>query len=163
MRLATRLFAAAFLFDVGTADIFADVFFGVAFGFFDFAFDPLTGMLWDTENGPEDYDEINVVKPGFNSGWEQVMGPIDRSGRRVSELVQLGGFHYEDPMFSWRQAQGMTDIEFLNSTRIGDKYAYNIFVGDIVNGNLYYFTVNKDRTGLELSSPGLDDLVTERQ
>ena len=36
----------------------------------------------DTENGPEDYDEINVVKPGFNSGWEQVMGPIDRAGRR---------------------------------------------------------------------------------
>jgi len=55
----------------------------------------------------------------------------------VSELVQLGGFHYEDPVFSLRQAQGITDIEFLNSTRIGDKYAYNIFVGDIVNGNLY--------------------------
>ncbi len=75
--------------------------------------------------------------------------------------MQLGGFHYEDPVFSWRQAQGITDIEFLNSTRIGDKYAYNIFVGDIVNGNLYYFTVNKDRTGLELSSPGLDDLVAD--
>ncbi|TLY11460.1 MAG: PQQ-dependent sugar dehydrogenase [Thaumarchaeota archaeon] len=118
-------------------------------------------MLWDTENEPEDYDEINVVKPGFNIGWEQVMGPIDRAGRRVSELLPLGGFHYEDPVFSWHQAQGITDIEFLNSTRIGDKYAYNIFVGDIVNGNLYYFTVNKDRTGLELSSPGLDDLVAD--
>ena len=115
----------------------------------------------DTENEPEDYDEINVVKPGFNSGWEQVVGPINRAGRRVSELVQLGGFHYEDPVFSWRQAQGITDIEFLNSTRIGDKYAYNIFVSDIVDGNLCYFTVNKDRTGLELSSPGLDDLVAD--
>ena len=115
----------------------------------------------DTENEPEDYDEINVVKPGFNIGWEQVMGPIDRAGRRVSELLPLGGFHYEDPVFSWHQAQGITDIEFLNSTRIGDKYAYNIFVGDIVDGNLCYFTVNKDRTGLELSSPGLDDLVAD--
>ena len=26
------------------------------------------------------YDEINVVKPGFNSGWIKVMGPIAQSG-----------------------------------------------------------------------------------
>lgn len=124
-------------------------------------FDPLTGMLWDTENGPADYDEINVVKPGFNSGWEQIMGPIDRVGRTVSDLVQLEGFHYEDPVFSWRQAQGITDIEFLNSTRLGDKYAYNIFVGDINNGNLYFFTVNQHRTGLALKNAGLEDLVAD--
>jgi glucose/arabinose dehydrogenase len=28
-------------------------------------FDPLTGNLWDTENGPRSYDEINLVRPGF--------------------------------------------------------------------------------------------------
>jgi len=124
-------------------------------------FDPLTGILWDTENGPADYDEINVVKPGFNSGWEQAMGPISRVGRTVSDLVQLKGFHYEDPVFSWRQAQGITDIEFLNSTKLGNKYAYNIFVGDINNGNLYLFTVDQDRTGLELDNTGLEDLVAD--
>jgi glucose/arabinose dehydrogenase len=26
-------------------------------------FDPLTGNLWDTENGPEYGDEINLVEP----------------------------------------------------------------------------------------------------
>jgi glucose/arabinose dehydrogenase len=31
--------------------------------------DPVTGHLWDTENGPHYGDEINLVKPGFNSGW----------------------------------------------------------------------------------------------
>jgi glucose/arabinose dehydrogenase len=124
-------------------------------------FDPLTGVLWDTENGPADYDEINVVEPGFNSGWELVMGPIDRKGMEPSDLVQLDGSHYEDPVFSWRQSQGITDIEFLNSTKLGDKYAYNIFVGDINNGNLYFFTVNDGRTGLDLGNAGLEDLVAD--
>ena len=54
----------------------------------------------------------------------------------------------------------MTDIEFLNSTRLGEKYANNIFVGDIVNGNLYFFTVNDARDGLELSG-NLQDLVAD--
>lgn len=30
--------------------------------------DPITGELWDTENGPHYGDEINRVQPGFNSG-----------------------------------------------------------------------------------------------
>ena len=34
-------------------------------------FDPLTGKLWDTENGANWGDEINLVEPGFNSGWNR--------------------------------------------------------------------------------------------
>ena len=41
---------------------------------FGLGFDPVTGKLWDTENGPGNSDEINLVEPGFNSGWQQVMG-----------------------------------------------------------------------------------------
>ena len=37
-------------------------------------FDPVTKILWDTENGPAWGDEINLVQPGFNSGWAQVQG-----------------------------------------------------------------------------------------
>jgi aldose sugar dehydrogenase len=36
--------------------------------------DPLTGYLWDTENGPHYGDEINLVEPGFNSGWNPIQG-----------------------------------------------------------------------------------------
>src|SRR4030095_14983033 len=36
--------------------------------------DPLTGILWDTENGPHYGDEVNLVEPGFNSGWNKVQG-----------------------------------------------------------------------------------------
>ena len=40
---------------------------------FGLAFDPVTGVLWDTENGPSNYDEINLVLPGFNSGWNKII------------------------------------------------------------------------------------------
>ena len=37
-------------------------------------FDPITGKLWDTENGPDYGDEINLVEPGFNSGHPEILG-----------------------------------------------------------------------------------------
>ena len=37
-------------------------------------FDPVTGNLWDTENGPTAGDEINLVYPGFNGGWSLIQG-----------------------------------------------------------------------------------------
>ena len=37
-------------------------------------FDPVSGKLWDTENGPDSGDEINLVNPGFNSGWNRIQG-----------------------------------------------------------------------------------------
>ena len=41
---------------------------------FGFDFDPVTGNIWDTENGPGNSDEINLVEPGFNSGWQEIQG-----------------------------------------------------------------------------------------
>ncbi len=130
---------------------------------FGLTFDPLTGNLWDTENGEDDYDEINLVQPGFNSGWYKVMGPISRTNLTEHELVQFNGSKYSDPEFSWYMPIGVTDIEFFNSDKLGDKYENNIFVGDINNGNLYFFELNKNRNGLKLgdSSASLDDLVAD--
>ena len=102
-------------------------------------FDPVTGRLWDTENGEDKYDEINVVKPGFNSGWSKIMGPLSRSNISKAELVNFPGSYYTDPVFSWYHSIGVTDIKFLKSSKLGGKYKNNLFVGDINNGNLYYF------------------------
>ena len=129
---------------------------------FGLAIDPVTGILWDTENGPDGFDEINVVRPGFNSGWAIVMGPIERSNpTSENDLVNfLGSSSYADPVFSWGRAVGVTDIEFYNSDKLGNDYTNNIFVGDANNGHLYFFEVNEDRSGLELEHPRLaDDLV----
>ena len=129
---------------------------------FGLAIDPVTGILWDTENGPDGFDEINVVRPGFNSGWAIVMGPIEKSNlTSENDLVNfLGSSSYADPVFSWGRAVGVTDIEFYNSDKLGNDYTNNIFVGDANNGHLYFFEVNEDRSGLELEHPRLaDDLV----
>jgi glucose/arabinose dehydrogenase len=107
---------------------------------FGLAFDPLTERLWDTENGEDEYDEINVVNPGFNSGWHKIMGPTYRDANfSESELVMLKGAHYSDPVFSWKNSIGVTDIEFFNSSNLGMEYTNNLFAGDINNGNLYFF------------------------
>jgi glucose/arabinose dehydrogenase len=133
---------------------------------FGLAVDPVTGSIWDTENGEHTYDELNLVKPGFNSGWRQIMGPIDRNNDKSQlDLVNFAGSKYADPVFSWKYEIGVTDIEFLNSSKLGQKYTNNIFVGDINYGNLYYFEVNDSRTGIKLNpviaSDGLSDLVAD--
>jgi aldose sugar dehydrogenase len=123
-------------------------------------FDPVTETLWMTENGPDVYDEINVVGPGFNSGWERVMGPISRTSASENDLVMFEGAHYADPVFSWRGPVGVTDMEFFKSTRLGESYENNIFVGDINGGRLYYFEVDGERNGLILDGD-LSDLVAD--
>jgi glucose/arabinose dehydrogenase len=133
---------------------------------FGITFDPITGNLWQTENGPDVYDEINVVKPGFNSGWTQVMGPLSRNtGFKVGQLVNFPRSHYADPVFSWKNPVAVTDIEFMKSSVLGEKYKNNIFVGDYNNGNLYYFEVNSTRTGINLDinqeKIGLSSLVVD--
>lgn len=125
-------------------------------------FDPVSHSLWITEDGPDRYDEINMVKPGFNGGWHKVTGPIARTNMTVEDdLVTFDGARYEDPAFSWYIPVGVTDIEFFSSTKLGEKYENNIFVGDINNGNLYFFEVNESRTGLQLHDPRLLDLVAD--
>jgi glucose/arabinose dehydrogenase len=126
-------------------------------------FDPVTGKLWDAENGEDVFDEINVVEPGFNSGWKQVMGPIAaNTGVSESNLVNLPNAQYADPVFSWAESRGVTDIEFFNSTTFGPEYNNGVFVGDITSGTLFYFTPNSDRTGINLEGdPSLSDQIAD--
>jgi glucose/arabinose dehydrogenase len=131
---------------------------------FGLAIDPVNGTLWDTENGDKDYDEINVVEPGFNSGWEQLMGPISESDIDTTDLVSIPGSDYSDPALSFAPSLGLTDIEFLSSSMLGDRYMNNIFVGDINNGNLYFFELNGTRNGLKFdptTQSGLGDRVAD--
>lgn len=115
-------------------------------------FDPLTGNLWDTENGPDRGDEINLVMPGFNSGWAQILGYADKdllgTGAFESDLVYFGKSQYSDPKFVWNVPIGITALKFLNSDKLGKEYSNNMFVGDINNGLLYRFTLNEARDNI---------------
>jgi glucose/arabinose dehydrogenase len=135
---------------------------------FGITFDPITGNLWETENGEDTYDEINLIKPGFNGGWKIIMGPISRNtGVSENDLVNFPGSHYADPVFSWLKPVAVTAIEFLKSTKLGPSYQNNIFVGDYKNGNLYFFKLNAERRAIQLDNSqqaaGLSDLVVDNK
>jgi glucose/arabinose dehydrogenase/plastocyanin len=119
-------------------------------------FDPLTGNLWDTENGPTAADEINLVFPGFNSGWAQLQGYVDKDllqhGTTEADLVYFGKSQYADPKFVWDTTIGITALKFLNSDKLGIKYQNNMFVGDINNGLLYRFVLNEARNDLSFDN-----------
>jgi len=128
---------------------------------FGLGIDPVTGALWDTENGEQKFDEINLVSPGFNSGWKLTMGPISESGISQDDLVNFPDSNYKDPILSFRNSIGITDIEFLNSDKLGTEYTNNAFVGDISYGNLYRFELNEERVDFKFSNPGLEDRVID--
>ena len=140
-------------------------------------FDPVTGNLWDTENGPDYGDEINLVKPGFNSGWGDVQGiwePIvstsptaqDRvAGKEFlnyKDLVNFGGKgKYSSPEFIWKNPVGATDLIFFNSDKLGDEYKNDLFVGCVNLGVIFHFKLNKDRTELALAG-NLKDKIADK-
>ena len=152
---------------------------------FGIAFDPITGNLWDTENGPSFGDEINLVESGFNSGWAKIMGiwsvdeTINADGNReitegnqitsqsngsaLADLSDLVGFdghgNYSDPELTWEKSIGPTSIAFLNSDNFGNEYANDLFMGNI-KGQLYHFDIVSNRTQLDLNGP-LSDMVVQ--
>ena len=130
---------------------------------FGIAFDPLTGNLWETENGPNKGDEINLVEAGFNGGWRQIIGtsPVDKDFDPDNDLVDFGGKgKYSDPEFEWGDTVAPTAIIFLNSDKLGIQYENDIFVGNTKGGRIFNFDLNDDRTELVLNNP-LDDKVAD--
>jgi hypothetical protein len=125
---------------------------------FGMAFDPITGKLWNTENGPANWDEINLVAPGFNSGWNKIQGRMSRDpeGDNETDLFSLRRSRYSDPEFSWFESIGVTGMAFVDSLELGREYENNLFVGDYVFGNLSRFELNKRRDGLDFAL--LEDL-----
>ncbi len=116
-------------------------------------FDPVTGKLWDTENGPQDGDEINLVEPGFNSGWNKIYGfSTSQKSFDTDELITFDGRgHYEEPKLVWTKSVGLTAIIFLDSDKLGNQYKNDIFVGSVHNGHIYHFKLNQDRNDFSLS------------
>lgn len=135
---------------------------------FGIGFDPLTGNLWDTENGPNYGDEINLVRPGFNSGWLKVQGIWKGNGGNIGHVAlnQSEGLvdfdekgKYSSPEFTWKHNVGPTAVIFLNSDKLGKQYENDLFVSDFNNGYIYDFDLNKDRTELSLNGSLADKIA----
>ena len=133
-------------------------------------FDPLTGKLWDTENGPEYGDEINLVEQRFNSGWGKIQGfwtdPHSNNTTLIPPpgLLHLDGkLKYSHPELATRFPAGLTALAFIESTNYGKQYENDMLVGDFHNGFLYHFDLTGSRTELNLNGTLEDRIVDEKE
>jgi glucose/arabinose dehydrogenase len=118
---------------------------------FGIAFDPLTGNLWDTENGGR--NEINLVEPGFNSGYDQVTGMpyLDNDQEfDVDDLVDFNGRgKYSDPELDIVSHIAPTAIVFFDSEKYGEQFYGDLFVG-LISGEIFQLNLDRSRTEFEL-------------
>lgn len=133
---------------------------------FGIGFDSITGYLWDTENGSHYGDEINIIKPGFNSGWRQVLATPSLYKSMTGEdfdrnkLITFNNKgKYYDPALTWNQTIAPTTIAFIHTDTLGDEYKDDVLVGGVKNGTLLHFDLNSTRTGLQLTGPLADRIV----
>jgi hypothetical protein len=125
---------------------------------FGFDFDPRRGNLWLEENGDDTFTELNLVEPGMNGGWIQVMGPTaridqfkliettmfggnlqqmrwpptniaDSPEEALARMVMLPGAKYSDPEFSWKFEIAPAGIGFMTGRGLGPQYEGDLFVG----------------------------------
>jgi glucose/arabinose dehydrogenase len=125
---------------------------------FGFDFDPTSGNLWLEENGDDAFTELNLVQPGMNGGWIQVIGPLARIAQfkqiettmfggnlqqarypptniadspeeARARMVMLPGAHYSDPEFSWKFEVAPAGVGFMEGGGLGPQYNGNLFMG----------------------------------
>jgi glucose/arabinose dehydrogenase len=95
------------------------------------AFNPYTNELWETENGPNGGDELNIIRAGRNYGWPIVSYGRDYNGPRFSPT--LPGM--EDPLVFWVPSIATSGLAFYT----GDKFPgwqRNVFVGGMREGEI---------------------------
>ena len=132
--------------------------------------DPITGTLWNTENGENWGDEVNLVNEGFNGGWTKVQGIWRNVGDKIptannvtynpSDLVNFDGRgKYRSPEFTWNHTVGPTALKFLSTSKLGKQYENDMLVADVNNGRIYDFKLNENRSALILNGPLSDKLA----
>ena len=74
---------------------------------------PFTGEIWESENGPNGGDELNVLKPGRNYGWPIVSDGRDYDGPRFPPSAP--GF--EEPAVFWVPSIAASGLMFYTGDR----------------------------------------------
>lgn len=145
--------------------------------------DPLTGRLVETEHGPSGemafyaHDEINVIEPGKNYGWPNVIG-MAHDSRYVDPILETGdmtwapsgsSFYHGDKISDWKNKFLVATLRGQHLEVLGldikegkvvssesvfqDKYGRLRDIEESPDGYLYVLTSNRDGRG----SPAADD------
>jgi glucose/arabinose dehydrogenase len=108
---------------------------------FGFTFDPSTGFLWETDNGPECNDEVNRIKKGANYGW----GPNETcsSGTAPQNTNQDGPAPPHLPKFFEATTTGVTGIAVCSGCGLPTNH--DVYFGAVNNGNIRKLTLDATR------------------
>jgi glucose/arabinose dehydrogenase len=94
---------------------------------------PVTGAVWENENGPNGGDEINVLTPGANYGW-----PLVSLGRTYPGPWQSQGFSregFKDPIVYWTPSIAVSGMAFYTGDKLA-KWKGDVFVGGLRMGEI---------------------------
>lgn len=95
-------------------------------------FKPGTNELWETENGPQGGDEVNIIKAGKNYGWPLVTYGRDYDGKRLPGPSRDG---FEPPELFWVPSVTASGISFYSGDKI-PAWKGNLFLGSMTVGRL---------------------------
>jgi aldose sugar dehydrogenase len=120
---------------------------------FGFTFDPLTGQLWETENGPECNDELNRIVKGGNYAW----GPrASCSGSAPGNTNHDGPLPRIFPAAFFTAVIAPTGAAFCQGCGLGSQNEGRLIFGDWVNGSIHAATLTSDRLGIASQTVILD-------
>jgi glucose/arabinose dehydrogenase len=108
---------------------------------FGFTFDPQTGRLWETENGPQCNDEINRIRPGRNYGW----GPNWSCGGSAPANTNNSGPRPRLPQWYFGSPIAITGASFCEGCGIPGLEGELVF-GNVNDGTIRVATLSGDRT-----------------
>lgn len=111
------------------------------------AFDPKTGRLWETENGPACNDEINLIVKGGNFAW----GPSWRCSTppRVMDTNADGPEPRRFPKARFADTIGITGAAFCVRCELGPRLGGDLLFGDVNTSRVRALDMNPTRTGFE--------------
>jgi glucose/arabinose dehydrogenase len=94
---------------------------------------PVTGALWNNENGPNGGDEINIILPGRNYGWPVASYGRTYEGPRVSDVPWREGI--EQPIVFWVPSIAVAGMAIYTGDRF-PAWKNNAFVGGMRTGEI---------------------------
>ena len=131
---------------VGSADARPEIFTQGHRTFLRMAKHPITGQIWQIENGPNGGDEVNILVPGANYGWPLISLGRTYAGPWQGPLSKEG---YRDPVIYWMPAIAVSSITFYTGDKLpkwkGDVFVSGMRYGEIPGtGRLDRILINKD-------------------
>ncbi|HYH28564.1 MAG TPA: PQQ-dependent sugar dehydrogenase [Actinomycetota bacterium] len=121
---------------------------------FGMGFDPDTGRLWLTDNGPRCNDEINRIVRGSNYGW----GPHQTCSTPPQPPVNTNqdGPNPVLPNRWFAAPPALTGIAFCRSCGLGADSEGTVFVAAFNTGEIRRFTLGPQRWSLSAQTVALD-------